>query len=147
MHREIDMPGEQRLLDFLGEQALAADLGEPPILHPVAGRANSHHLDRARRGEIGVKGHQTTAYQTGLAQRHRAATRSYAQRQGQHGLFLVCSSSAARKDQHSTWAEIAVSAPGGQASVLPYPANDLGNRTSSPELPVLRLHAVGEIEI
>src|SRR5207253_2948987 len=30
----INMPGDQRVLDLLDEQALAADLAEQPVLHP-----------------------------------------------------------------------------------------------------------------
>src|SRR5258706_438342 len=41
MHRQINMPGDQRLLDLLDEQALAADLAEHPILHPVGDAADA----------------------------------------------------------------------------------------------------------
>ena len=37
MHGEIDPPRRQRFVDFLGEQPLAADLGERAVLHRVAG--------------------------------------------------------------------------------------------------------------
>jgi hypothetical protein len=33
VHREIDAVVDQRLMDFLGEQALAADLGERTVQH------------------------------------------------------------------------------------------------------------------
>ena len=46
MHREVDAAVEQRLLDLLGEQALAADLGEQAGLHAVAGRADRHQFER-----------------------------------------------------------------------------------------------------
>ena len=82
MHREVDTPGEQRLLDLLGEQALAADLGEQAILHAVAGRADGHDLDRPRRGEVGMGNEQPVAHQSGLAQRHRAAAGADAERAG-----------------------------------------------------------------
>jgi hypothetical protein len=45
MHRQINMPGDQFVLDLLCEQPLTADLGEQPVLHPVAGRADRHNLD------------------------------------------------------------------------------------------------------
>ena len=54
MHRQVDPPVEQRLLDLLGEQALAADLGEQAVLHPVAGGADGDELDRSRLGELGM---------------------------------------------------------------------------------------------
>ena len=46
MHGEVDAPVEQRLLDLLGEQALAADLGQRPVLDAVAGGADDDDLDR-----------------------------------------------------------------------------------------------------
>jgi hypothetical protein len=41
---EIDLAREQRLFDLLGEQALAADLGERPIDERIARSAD--YLDR-----------------------------------------------------------------------------------------------------
>ena len=35
MHGEVDATIEQRLMNLLGEESLAADLGEPPILDAV----------------------------------------------------------------------------------------------------------------
>jgi hypothetical protein len=84
MHRHIDMPSDQRLLDLLDEQALAADLGEQPVLHPVAGRADRHNLDRSVRGEFGVSRNQTIADEGGLAQRHWAAAGPDAEMAGRH---------------------------------------------------------------
>ena len=45
MHREVDGAGEQRLLDLLGEQALAAGLRQRPVLDRVAGGADDLELD------------------------------------------------------------------------------------------------------
>ena len=84
MHRQINMPGDQRLLDLLDEQALAADLGEQPVLHPVAGRADRHDLDRSIRGEFGVSRNQAIANEGGLVQRHRTAAGSDAEMAGRH---------------------------------------------------------------
>ena len=84
MHRQINLPGDQRLLDLLDEQALAADLGEQPVLHPVAGRADRHDLDRSRRGEFGASRNQSIADEGGLAQRHRAAAGPDAEMVGRH---------------------------------------------------------------
>ena len=50
MHGEVDVAGQQRLLDLLGEQALAADLGERPVLDAVAGGLDDAHLERASAG-------------------------------------------------------------------------------------------------
>ena len=46
MHRKIGTPFEQRNLEFLGEQPLAADLGQGAVEHPVAlgGEADDRHL-------------------------------------------------------------------------------------------------------
>ena len=44
------MPAVQGLLDLLGEQALATDLGERPVLDRVAGGADDADLRSARPG-------------------------------------------------------------------------------------------------
>ena len=47
-------PIQQRLVDFLGEQALAADIGQPPVLHRVAGggmACSSKHVHAAQYGQ------------------------------------------------------------------------------------------------
>ena len=80
MHGKVDMTIEQRLIDLLGEQALAANLGEAPVLHPVAGRADRDNLDGTRCGEIGVRGNQAVAHESGLVKRHRAAAGADAER-------------------------------------------------------------------
>jgi hypothetical protein len=88
MHGEIDRAGKQRLLDLLGEQSLAADIGKPPVLHPVAGGADGHDLKRAGRAEAGMGRDQLVAHARGLDQRHRTAAGPDAQRRGQRGHFL-----------------------------------------------------------
>ena len=45
MHREIDPLLRQRFLDFLGEHALGADLGESDIGDPVAGGLDDFNFD------------------------------------------------------------------------------------------------------
>ena len=84
MHREIDAPVEQRLFDLLGEQALAADLGEQLGLDPVAGRADRHQLDPILRRQLGMNLPQPVAHKAGLVQRHRAAARSDAKGPRRH---------------------------------------------------------------
>ncbi len=56
MHREVDPPVEQRLVDLLGEQTLAADLGEAAVLHRIARRADHVLLERAEAAECGEAG-------------------------------------------------------------------------------------------
>ncbi len=82
MHGEVDTPGEQRLLDLLGEEALAADFGQAAVLHAVARCANGDDLDGPRRVEVGMGNEQPVAHQSGLAQRHRAAAGANAERAG-----------------------------------------------------------------
>ena len=48
-------------LDEAATRQTAADLGEQPVLHPIAGRADRHNLDRSVRGEFGVSRNQTIA--------------------------------------------------------------------------------------
>jgi hypothetical protein len=42
-----------KTLRFLDEQALATELGEQPVLHPIAGCADRGDLDRSVCGEFG----------------------------------------------------------------------------------------------
>ena len=65
---------EQRLLDLLGEQALAAGLGQRPVLDAVAGGADHLELDPLRREA--VRPGQRVADHAGLRQRQRAAARA-----------------------------------------------------------------------
>ena len=46
MYGEIDSAITQRLLEFLGEQSLAADLGERAVLDHVAAGPDRHDRDR-----------------------------------------------------------------------------------------------------
>jgi hypothetical protein len=50
MDGEIDAALHQRLLDLLGEEALAADLLQLAVLHPVAGGADDGDLRRRQTG-------------------------------------------------------------------------------------------------
>ena len=50
MDRGIDPPLGQRRFDLFGKQALAADIGQPAVANPVAGRADDGDLDI----EVGV---------------------------------------------------------------------------------------------
>ncbi len=44
VHGEVDLAAQQRVLDFLHEQPLAADLGERRLLQPIAGRLDDDDL-------------------------------------------------------------------------------------------------------
>jgi hypothetical protein len=70
MHREIDGALDQRLLDLLGEEALAADLLEPDILNPVAGGADDGDLGGR---QIGMRGGKPRLHLLRLGQRQGAA--------------------------------------------------------------------------
>jgi hypothetical protein len=47
VHRQIDIAPEQRLVDLLGEQALAAELAQRLVLDPVAGGGDHAQADIA----------------------------------------------------------------------------------------------------
>ena len=77
MHGKIDRAGQQRLLDLLGEQALAAGVRQRPVLDRVAAGADGLDFDpverdAARRGEAAL-------HLPRLDQRQRRAARADAQ--------------------------------------------------------------------
>ena len=74
MHGDVDAAGEQRLLDLLGEQALAAGLRQRPVLDAVAAGRDHHDLERVLRQAM--RRHQPRARLMRLRQRQRAAARS-----------------------------------------------------------------------
>ena len=74
----------QRLLDLLGEQALAAGLGERAVLDDVAGGLDHRDRDRLRRDAVG-RG-EPRAHLVGLPQRQRAAAGADAQKRRGGGL-------------------------------------------------------------
>ena len=78
MHREIDRAVDQRLVDLLGEQPLAADVGERPVLHHVSGRADRAQFDSP--GVEAVGGGKPRAHLARLRERKRTAARADAQR-------------------------------------------------------------------
>jgi hypothetical protein len=80
VHCQIDTPGDQCRFYLLGEQALAADFGEQAVLHPVASRVYGDDLDCPRLSEVGMGGCQAVGDESGLAQRHRAAAGTDAER-------------------------------------------------------------------
>ena len=68
MQREVDSAIDQRLLDFLHEQALTPDLRERPIAHRVTGGCNDHDFDGALGSQFGMRGAQSSAQLLGLGQ-------------------------------------------------------------------------------
>ena len=74
MHGEVDPALEQGGIDFLGEQALAASLGERPILDEVAAGANDG--DRHAPLVPAVRGGQPAARLLGLREGERRAARA-----------------------------------------------------------------------
>ena len=75
MHREIDRAGEQRLLDLLGEQALAAGLRQRPVLDAVAAWCGSPR-SRSRSASRPCAAASAGAHHARLRQRQRAAARA-----------------------------------------------------------------------
>ena len=76
VHGEVDAAVQQRLVDLLGEQALAAEVGQAAVLHRIAGGAD----DGGFGGSVGSQG---VDHQAGLDQGERRA--SGADAQGWHG--------------------------------------------------------------
>jgi len=68
---EIDPAVAERLLDLLGEQALAAGLRQRPVLDGIAGGLDDGDGDALRRPAEG--GGQRIAHRMGLPQGQRAA--------------------------------------------------------------------------
>ncbi len=69
MNGGVDAPGEQRVIDLLGEEAGAADPGERDVADPVAGRPEDHDLDR----QVWRGGRERAADVLGLPPRQLAA--------------------------------------------------------------------------
>ena len=74
MHGEVDFVAQQRVLDFLDEEAFAADLGKWRFLKPVAGRLDDDDAAGHVAGFL-----QTRGDGVGLPQRQLAAARSQSQ--------------------------------------------------------------------
>ena len=73
VHGGIDAAAEQRFLDLLDEQALAAGLGQRPVLDHVAGGLDDHDLDGVGRRQRRHGRRQRVAHQAGLDERQLAA--------------------------------------------------------------------------
>ena len=95
MHRAVDAAVEQRFLDLLGEQALAADLHQLAVLHGVAGGLDRHDLNIVRSAKIGMGRRQAVAHHPRLHQRQRTPARTDADR-------LVIRAHAPRLGRHAS---------------------------------------------
>ena len=88
MDGQINGPFRKRFLDFLGEQPLAADFRQGPILHPVARCADD--FDRNRFFLHAMRCRQQAAGQMGLEKSEFRAARANAQEWRLHGSWSVC---------------------------------------------------------
>ena len=75
MHGEVDLAGQQRLLDLLGEKALAAGLRQRPVLDAVAGRRDDAHLELVA-GRAPCAASSRSLHLARLRQRQRRAARA-----------------------------------------------------------------------
>jgi hypothetical protein len=64
VHRQVNLPGQQGLLDLLDEQPLAPDLGQGHILEFVPGGLDDHQFG----GQPGVEGLEAGLHPAGLGQ-------------------------------------------------------------------------------
>jgi hypothetical protein len=85
MHREVDIAGCERLLDLLGEEALAAEFRQRPVADGVAGGPDGADLDPLGRKPMRCR--KAGAHHGRLGQRQRAAARPDPQGHGA-GLHL-----------------------------------------------------------
>ena len=76
MHAQIDAPGQQRHVYFLGEDPLAADIGQGRVLGLAAVATGGEHFDLDAVLRNPVREAQELPHQFGLGQRQRTATRS-----------------------------------------------------------------------
>ncbi len=73
MHRHVDAPVQHGVVDLLGEQPLAADVGERTVEDLISRGLDDDHLDGARPSEPRVGGDEISADLLGLGQGERAA--------------------------------------------------------------------------
>ncbi len=74
MHGKVDGAGDERLLDLLGEETLAAGIRQRPVADRVAGGADDLEHD-CFRGEL-VRGREAVAHLLRLGKRQRATARA-----------------------------------------------------------------------
>ncbi len=88
MDGDVDPAGEERLVDLLGEQALAAGLGERTVGDPVAGGADRH--DRERRLIEAERRREAAPCLRGLGECERAAAGADPDCAGLQGASVRC---------------------------------------------------------
>src|SRR5262249_5303680 len=81
MDGAVDAPVDQRLLDLLGEEPLAADLQEAAVLHLVAGGCDHHQwggrLDGGGVLQVGAeRGGDAALHEAGLGEAQLRAARA-----------------------------------------------------------------------
>jgi hypothetical protein len=86
MHRKIDRTGDERLLDLLGEEALAAGIGQRPVADRIARGADDLERDLLR-GNAARR--QAIAHLLRLGERQRATARADDER-GRSGRGRCC---------------------------------------------------------
>jgi hypothetical protein len=92
MHRSVYAPGQQRLLDLLGEKAFAAYFHERPVANEISSRADDFEPESCRRASVNAC--QPLTHLVGLRQRERTATRPDAQ-------YLIAMSNRSDKGLHA----------------------------------------------
>ena len=75
MHGEVDALVQERLLDLLREQPLAADIGERPVGEAVARGGDDTGVQRALFGQHGMGRNEPGTDEAGLGDGERAAPR------------------------------------------------------------------------
>ena len=79
VHGDVDAARQQRFLDLLDEQALAAGLGQRPVLDGIARGLDGDDLDGVGCGESGDRRGQRVRTRPAWVERERAAARAEAE--------------------------------------------------------------------
>ncbi len=89
MNRDVDVAGQERRIEFLGEQPLPARFGQRTILDRIACRADLQDGDRRLRPFVGRR--EPTARLVSLGQRQGASPGSQSQRDrlARHAVSLL----------------------------------------------------------
>jgi len=80
MHRKVDSAGDERLLDLLGEEALAAGIRKRAVADRIAGGADDLERDLLRGKD--VRSREAIAHLLRLGERQRATARTDDERGG-----------------------------------------------------------------
>lgn len=86
MDGDIDARVGQRLVDFAGEQSLAADFGQGSVLNSIARGSDGDNVGRACLRQGGMTGGETAFHHASLGQSQGAAAGADAEKSGRvHG--------------------------------------------------------------